>query len=242
MALAVAVLVFAGALVAAVWLSWRYNAQVIAVSLVVFAALVLLPRFFVTDGIFLSEARSMPAQRLSLVAGLNVGALGLALLAFLVVGFVAPLIGAWLAVRRRSKGAWVALRVHLGILAAAVAVAVLPMTPVWREAHFTVMQEMREKVVRDLAAGAVEAKQAGQRRDLKTHAPAAAFPRLACCGNVVYVLDDGRRILFPMTTFGPDAWGYVHMDDVAGDAPPLRTLAKLGGGWRRVAINWTEAL
>jgi hypothetical protein len=221
------------------FLTHRQRAGTTAVSLVVLIALLTIPRLFVVDGLLLADGKGLSSSHLAVIAGLDVGAVALAFLAFFVVGFVTPLIGASLEFRRGHAGSRETLAVHGALFGVAALLIGLSTLPIGRDAQFHLFKIQRERVVSEIASGAKLTQTAG-RRDLQLYVPPGVFPRLACCGNVVYVLEGGRRILFPMSAFGAASWGYVH-DASPTDAPPLRTVHGYGDGWRRVRIDWTTS-
>jgi hypothetical protein len=214
----------------------RWRAQTPAIALVVFLALLAIPRLFVMDGIFLSEAAGMPASRLVTAMGLNVGAVFLVLLAFLIVGFIAPLIGAAQRQARHEAGAKTSMRAHLALTGVAVLAAAFTATPLQADLNFALFRGDREAAVARVTSGQAELSPDKLRPERKRLEAAATFPRLACCGGAALVLEDGR-VLFPMSA-GGGAWGFLH-DDAVTDDPRFRTLHDYGKGWRRVAIAWS---
>ncbi len=93
-----------------------------AMALVIVCALAWLPYIFRLDGALLRDSGGTPVSHLYLVAGLYVGGVGLVLLALSLVGFIAPLIGAILAVRQGRPGAHKVLALHVSLLIASVAI------------------------------------------------------------------------------------------------------------------------
>jgi hypothetical protein len=121
----------AGALVgAAVIGGWivgypRY-AAIPAMALVMLLAMLAMPAFFDMDGALLREAEGAPASRVYVVMGLYVGGLGVAFLAFMVFGFLGPLAGAFLALRRREKYARQTLILHCALTFVALVLVFFP--------------------------------------------------------------------------------------------------------------------
>jgi hypothetical protein len=103
-------------------LGYPRRAAIPAMSFALVCAIAWLPFFFDMDGALLRDAAGVPASRLNVIAGFYIGGLGLVLLAFAVFGFLVPLAGALLALRRRLVGArsTVVLHIVLGLSAALV--------------------------------------------------------------------------------------------------------------------------
>jgi hypothetical protein len=80
-----------------------------------------LPFVFDMNGALLREAAGAPASRVYVAMGLYVGGLGVLLLAFLVFGFLVPLAGSVLRVRRREDRSRETLMLHLKLCGAAIA-------------------------------------------------------------------------------------------------------------------------
>lgn len=232
------VAIAAGVVLAAAVGAWllarRWRAGTAAVCLVLLLALLAIPRLFVVDGMLLNDARGMAGSHLAVIAGLDVGALGVGLLAFLVLGFVAPLIGAWLAQRRRESGSGMSLLVNAGLAVAAVLLMAVSSTSATRDLEFAAFRGERERIVAGLADGSLKAVQDKGRKSVQLYTPPGAYPRLACCGNVVYVLG-GSRVLFPAED-GSVGWLHDASDDDSG----FRVLKRLGGDWWLVAIDWPK--
>jgi hypothetical protein len=121
-----ALTVLASVLVAAgVIAAWIYgyprHAAIPAMSLVFVCAILALPFVFDMNGALLREAAGAPASRVYVAMGLYVGGLGVLLLAFLVFGFLVPLAGSVLRVRRREDRSRETLMLHLKLCGAAIA-------------------------------------------------------------------------------------------------------------------------
>lgn len=110
-------------------LGYPRRAAIPAMSFVLVLAIAILPYVFDLNGALLREAAGAPASRVVLAAGLYVGGLGVLVLAFLVFGFIGPLIGAVLAVRGRLPDATSTLRLHIALGLGAVAVLVASRLP-----------------------------------------------------------------------------------------------------------------
>jgi hypothetical protein len=126
-----ALMVVAGAVVgAAVTAAWIFGyprrAAIPAMALVMLVAMIALPAIFEMDGALLREAGDAPASRLYVAMGLYVGGLGVAFLAFMVFGFIGPLVGAVLALKRGEKQARETLALHCVLTAAALALILFP--------------------------------------------------------------------------------------------------------------------
>jgi hypothetical protein len=124
-------IVMAGAAVgAAVTGAWVFGyprrAAIPAMALVILVAMIGLPAIFEMDGALLREAGNAPASRLYVAMGLYVGGLGVAFLAFMVFGFVGPLVGAALALKRGEKRSRETLALHCALTAAALALIFFP--------------------------------------------------------------------------------------------------------------------
>jgi hypothetical protein len=109
-----------GAAVITAWVfGYPRHAACPSIALALMLAAVVVPRLIRLDGVLLAEAADAPAARVQVIAGLYVGGLALLLLAFLVVGFIAPFIGALLRLRRGEPGARGTVRLHVLLFAAA---------------------------------------------------------------------------------------------------------------------------
>lgn len=126
----VAILAAGAAVGAAVVVAWIFGyprrAAIPAMSLVILIAMIALPALFQMDGALLREASGAPASRIYVVMGLYVGGLGLIFLAFVVFGFLGPLAGAALALKRGEKQARETLGLHCALTAAALALILIP--------------------------------------------------------------------------------------------------------------------
>jgi hypothetical protein len=91
------------------------HAAIPSMSFIFVLAVALLPYAFALNGALLREAESAPISRVYVAAGLHVGGLGIVALAFLIFGFLGPLVGAILALRRGVPGAALALRLHIAL-------------------------------------------------------------------------------------------------------------------------------
>lgn len=121
-----ALTIVASALIAAgVIAAWIYgyprHAAIPAMSFVFVCAILALPHVFDMNGALLREAAGAPASRVYIAMGLYVGGLGVLLLAFLVFGFIVPLVGAVLRVRRGEDRSRETLVLHLVLCGAAIA-------------------------------------------------------------------------------------------------------------------------
>jgi hypothetical protein len=99
------------------------HAAIPAVSFVFVLAIAILPYVFDLNGALLREAAGAPPSRVAIAAGLYVGGLGVVVLAFLIFGFIGPLVGAVLAYRRRELHAVSTLRLHIALGLGAVVIA-----------------------------------------------------------------------------------------------------------------------
>ena len=108
--------------------AWTFGyprrAAIPAMSFVFVLAIALLPYVFDLNGALLREAAGAPPSRVYIAAGLYVGGLGIVVLAFLIFGFIGPLVGAILARRRREPHAASTLRLHIALGLGAVAILV----------------------------------------------------------------------------------------------------------------------
>ena len=102
-----------GAAVIGAWIvGYPRRAAIPAMALVMLVAMLVMPAFFDMDGALLREAEGAPVSRVYIAMGLYVGGLGVMFLAFMVFGFLGPLVGAVLALRRREKHARETLMLH----------------------------------------------------------------------------------------------------------------------------------
>ena len=116
-----------GVAVTGAWIfGYPRRAVIPLMALAILVAMITLPAIFEMDGALLREAGNAPASRLYVAMGLYVGGLGVFFLAFMVFGFVAPLVGAILALRRGEKRARETLKLHCVLLAAALALILFP--------------------------------------------------------------------------------------------------------------------
>jgi hypothetical protein len=121
----------AGALVAAAvngaWIfGYPRRAAIPAMSLVMLLSLLLVPAFFDVDGLLLREAEGAPSSVIHVAVGLYVGGLGIAFLAFMVFGFLGPLIGAVQGLLRGEKRARETLVIHCVLTFAALVLVFFP--------------------------------------------------------------------------------------------------------------------
>lgn len=116
-----------GAAVIGAWIvGYPRRAAIPAMALAMLIAVLAMPAFFDMGGALLREAEGAPASRLYVVMGLYVGGLGVAFLAFMVFGFLGPLVGALLALRRREKGARETLMLHCALTLLALVLVFFP--------------------------------------------------------------------------------------------------------------------
>jgi len=209
-----------GAATIAAWL-YGYPRRVLGASLalVALAALVYLPRLFVVDGVLLRETSGVPPSRLVTVIGLNVGGLGVAFLAFLIAGFAGPLWGTIVALRRHLPGASRTLTLQLKLILAAFILAAFPFPSFYQDLSFALLRSARDAVVREIATNP----------GIDKHIIPQHFPRLACCGNVVFVYD--TSIFFPMAEAGDGVWGYLHTHTGAAIDPAFPVIRTYDNGW-----------
>lgn len=120
---------FVGMAVTGAWIfGYPRHATGPSISLVLMIATIVVPRVMNLGHALVPEAANIPPAHLSVISGLYVSGLALLLLAFLVCGFVGPLIGAVLRLRRGEAGARKALMLQVGLFGAACAlVAVVAM-------------------------------------------------------------------------------------------------------------------
>jgi hypothetical protein len=231
--IALASILFAALIVGAALAGYPWRCSLPAAALVAFIAAILLPRAFVIDAVLLRDAAGLPPMRLHLAIGLSIGGVAMAFFAFLVVGFLAPLVAAIIAWRRQLPGAVTTLVIKSLLVAAAIGVAAAPLTPTFKDAWFALLRPSRDAIVRQIqmhpdAAGWYRAEQ--------------TFPRVACCGNIVRVFEHGDRILFPMADYGDGFWAYFYDRSTRDDRTfNFRTVRDYGGGWTLVEIRREES-
>jgi hypothetical protein len=206
---------------------WRFSVP--ASALILFIAFVLIPRAFVIDGLLLRDAIGMPAMRLQAAIGLSIGGVALGFLAFLVVGFIAPLVAAIIAWRQQLPGAVPTLVVKGVIIVLAILIAAAPATDTFKDVWFGLVRPAREAAIQDIQS---QESPGGQFTPTKT------FPRLACCGNVIRVFESGDRILFPMSGYGDGFWAYFYDRSERDDGVfNFRTIRDYGDGWKMVELD-----
>lgn len=113
------ILAAGGAVGAGVIVAWIFGyprrAAMPAMAMVVLVALLILPRIFNMNGALLREAAGTPVAHLYVAMGLYVAGLSFILLMLLVFGFLLPLVGAVLGLKRHEQGARETLMLH-GVL------------------------------------------------------------------------------------------------------------------------------
>lgn len=223
------VVIASGILAAAIVLAWLAayprRATAAAVALVLLVAIIYLPRIFVMDGLLLREAAGMPASRLRVAIGLNIGGVFIGFLALVVFGFVIPLIASWIAAQRRVPGADGRLALHIRLMLGALIIVIFPFTSFYDDLSFALLRPARDEMVRAIHSGAAPSDAANAR-----------FPRIACCDNAIRVLDGGERILFPEAEPDPVARALLH-ERGKPDTARFRTIRDYGAGWRLVEIG-----
>lgn len=118
--IAAASLIAAG--VIAAWIvGYPRYAAIPAMSLVLMCGLLILPLVFDMNGALLREATGTPVARLYIAIGLYIGGLGLVFLAFILFGFIGPLVGAMLRLKRGEPHARETLTLHLMLCGVAIA-------------------------------------------------------------------------------------------------------------------------
>lgn len=120
-----AALLMAGGTVLGWIFGYPWRAALPAMASVFVCGFAVLPLVFQLQPPFLTDAAGVPPSRLHLIAGLHVGATGLAVLAFCLFGFLIPLTGAVRARLRRAPSSSVTLAIHLGLIAMAAAILAL---------------------------------------------------------------------------------------------------------------------
>ncbi len=120
-----------GAAVIVAWIfGYPRHATAPSISLALMAALIVIPRVIHLGNALLPEADALPAVHRVMIGGLYAGGLMLALIAFMVCGFIGPTVGAYLRTKRREDGAREGLVLHAGLFGAACAlVAVAAILP-----------------------------------------------------------------------------------------------------------------
>jgi len=116
-----------GASVNGAWiLGYPRRAAIPAMALAILIAMIALPMIFDMDGALLREATDTPASRVYVAMGLYIGGLGVVFLALIVFGFIGPLVGAYLGLKRGEKRARETLTLHCALTGAAIALIFLP--------------------------------------------------------------------------------------------------------------------
>ncbi len=117
-----------GTAVCAAWcFGYPRYAAIPAMALVILLAAITLPLVFDMNGALLREASGTPPSRIYVAMGLYVGGLGVGFLAFMVFGFLGPLAGAVLRLKRRETGARFSLILHVVITGLACAITLPPL-------------------------------------------------------------------------------------------------------------------
>lgn len=218
--------VIVAALIVGAWLlAYPHRATAVAVALVILAAIIYLPRIFVLDGALLREASGMPASRLRVAIGLNVGGVFLGFLTLLVFGFLIPLVMSVLAIRRGLPGSHRRLDIHLRAILGAIILMMFPFSSFYDELSFALLKPAREQAAKAMADIYINTQ----------IAPADRFPRLACCENKIHVANNGDRLIFPDSS-EPNAHAVIYERN---NPPPggFRVLRDYGGGWKLVEYN-----
>lgn len=105
-----------GAGMIAAWIvGYPRRAAMPGMAMVVLLATLLLPRLFNMNGALLREAAGAPAEHLYIAMSIYIAGLSVSLLALLVFGFLVPLCGAVLGLKRHEKHARETLVLH-GVL------------------------------------------------------------------------------------------------------------------------------
>jgi hypothetical protein len=215
----------AAALVLAWLATWPHRANAVAVSLVLLAAIIYLPRIFVMDGLLLREASGLDGSRLRVAIGLNVGGVFIAFLSLIVFGFLLPLVMSVLTARRGLPGSSLRLDLHIRGLLTGIILVLFPFSSFYDELSFALLRPARSAAVEAMSEIYINT----------AITPAEKFPRLACCGNQIHVLDNGDRFLFPERA-GPKTHGVLY----ERNSPPpgaFRVLRDYGGGWKLVEFE-----
>ncbi|HEV7692529.1 MAG TPA: hypothetical protein VGO52_16960 [Hyphomonadaceae bacterium] len=222
---AIASAIVAVAIVLAWLASYPHRATMIAVSLVLLATIIYLPRIFVMDGLLLREAGGLDGSRLRVAMGLNVGGVFIIFLGLLVFGFILPLIMSAFAARRGAPGSVQTLDIHVRGLLMGVILVLFPFSSFYDELSFALLRPARTAAVEAMSEIYINT----------TVAPAEKFPRLACCNNEIHITDNGDRLFFP-DRVGSAARGVLY----ERNSPPpgrLRVLRDYGEGWKLVEFN-----
>jgi hypothetical protein len=222
---AIASAIVSAAIVLAWLAAYPHQATAVAVSLVLLAAIIYLPRIFVMDGLLLREAGGMPESRLRVAISLNVGGVFVAFLALIVFGFLLPLVMSVLAVRRGLPGSVRRLDIHVRGLLGGIILVLFPFSSFYDELSFALLRPARTAAVEAMSEIYIDT----------AVAPAEKFPRLACCNNEIHVVDDGNRFYFPD---GAGSGGRAVLYE-RNSPPPgnFRVLRDYGGGWKLVQFN-----
>jgi hypothetical protein len=222
---AIASLIVAAAIVLAWLASYPHRATMIAVSLVILATIIYLPRIFVMDGLLLREASGLDGSRLRVAMGLNVGGVFIAFLGLLIFGFILPLVMSVFAARRRAPGSALTLDIHVRGLLVGVILVLFPFSSFYDELSFALLRPARAAAAEAMSEIYINT----------TVAPAEKFPRLACCNNEIHVTDNGDRLFFPDRT-GPVARGVLYERNSPRPGR-FRVLRDYGGGWKLIEFQ-----
>ena len=222
---AIASAIISAAFVLAWLASYPHRATMIAISLVILATVIYLPRIFVMDGLLLREASGLSGSRLRVAIGLNVGGVFIAFLGLLVFGFILPLIMSALAARRGAPGSALTLDIHVRGLLVGIILVLFPFSSFYDELSFALLRPARTAAVEAMSEIYINT----------TVAPAEKFPRLACCNNEIHVTDNGDRLYFPDRT-GSAARGVLFERNTP---PPgaFRVLRDYGEGWKLIEFE-----
>ena len=116
-----------GAAMIAAWIvGYPRRAAMPAMAMVVLVATLLLPRMFNMKGALLREAAGTSAEHLYIAMSVYIAGLSVSLLALLVFGFLVPLCGAMLGLRRHGKRARETLLLHGVLTGVALLLVLLP--------------------------------------------------------------------------------------------------------------------
>ena len=216
---AIASVIVAAAIVLAWLASYPHRATMIAVSLVLLAAIIYLPRIFVMDGLLLREAGGLDGSRLRVAIGLNIGGVFIAFLALILFGFILPLLMSVLAAKRDLPGSALTLDIHVRGVLTGIILVLFPFSSFYDELSFALLRPARTAAVEAMSEIYINT----------TVAPAEKFPRLACCNNEIHITDNGDRLFFP------DRAGRSILFE-RNSPPPgdFIVLRDFGGGWKLV--------
>jgi hypothetical protein len=226
---AIASAIVAAAIVLAWLASYPHRATMIAVSLVLLATIIYLPRIFVMDGLLLREAGALAGSRLRVAIGLNIGGVFIAFLALVIFGFILPLVMSALAARRGAPGSALTLDIHIRGLLIGIILVLFPFSAFYDELSFALLRPARTAAVKAMSEIYINT----------TVAPAEKFPRLACCNNEIHIIDNGDRLFFPDRA-DPAMRGVLY----ERNSPPpgaFRVLRDYGEGWNLVEFSASQA-